>query len=145
MVLWETPVTFPFVDPLQNRSQYNSDVTTAPKVVSVFEQFDRNTQKFQRMKDITNHLRVGSSPKWILQRICPVLVPAQAEQVLQVSRLNSLLCCTLHPSSLNVEDFITANLKLIRDVGGLNTVQRSVKNDVQDTHIKGSYPEMRVF
>lgn len=27
---------------------------------------------------------------WILQRICPVLITTQAEQVLQVSSLNSL-------------------------------------------------------
>lgn len=39
-------ITFPFINPLQNCSQYNYDVTIPPKVVSVFEQFDQNIQKF---------------------------------------------------------------------------------------------------
>lgn len=49
-------ITFPFVNPLQNCSQCNYDVTTLPEVVSVFEEFDQNIQTFWRMKDITNHL-----------------------------------------------------------------------------------------
>lgn len=61
------------------------------------------------------------------QGICPALVTAQAEQVLQVSGLNSFLYFTSQTSSLNVSDFITASLKLIKDVGELNIVQRSVK------------------
>lgn len=64
---------------------------------------------------------------WILQRICPVLVTTQAEQVLQVSSLNSFLYSVLQASSLNLKGFITANLKLTKDVGELNIVQRSVK------------------
>lgn len=64
---------------------------------------------------------------WILQRICPVLITTQAEQVLQVSSLNSFLYAVLQASSLNRKGFITANLKLMKDVGELNTVQRSVK------------------
>lgn len=64
---------------------------------------------------------------WILQRICPVLITTQAEQVLQVSSLNSFLYAVLQASSLNRKGFITANLKLMKDVGELNIVQRSVK------------------
>lgn len=64
---------------------------------------------------------------WILQRICPVLITTQAEQVLQVSSLNSFLYAVLQASSLNLKGFITANLKLMKDVGELNIVQRSVK------------------
>lgn len=64
---------------------------------------------------------------WILQRICPVLIITQAEQVLQVSSLNSFLYAVLQASSLNRKGFITANLKLMKDVGERNIVQRSVK------------------
>lgn len=55
------------------------------------------------------------------------MVMAQAEQVLQVSSLNSFLYFTLQTSPLNGKDFITVNLKLIKNVGELNIVQRSVK------------------
>lgn len=64
---------------------------------------------------------------WILQRICPVLITTQAEQVLQVSSLNSFLYSVLQASSLNLKGFITTNLKLMKDVGELSIVQRSVK------------------
>lgn len=52
----------------------------------------------------------------MLQRTCPVLVTAQAEQVLQVSSLSSFLYSMLQTLSLNVKDSITAYVKLIKDV-----------------------------
>lgn len=61
--------------------------------------------------------------------MCPVLVTAQAEQVLQVSGLNSFLYSILQALSLNVKDSITVNVrvKLSRDVGELNALPKSVK------------------
>lgn len=63
----------------------------------------------------------------MLQRTCPVLVTAQAEQVLQVSTLSSFLYSMLQTLSLNVKDSITAYVKLIKDVSELNTLPKSVK------------------
>lgn len=48
---------------------------------------------------------------WILQRICPVLITTQAEQVLQVSSLNSFLYSVLQASSLNLKGFYHCQFK----------------------------------